>query len=346
MENTTNYNLKKPDYTDFADIYDLNDNMDTIDDELANPTGDSADSTTTFTSSDVADGSATAWTNITPMTSGETHKSLFAKLSQAIKNLRYLWKLIGTTDISSIGNGTITNALSVLNANGVKSITRSGTTFTVVRNDDTTFTFDQQDNNTWNANSVSVAGYVPAPTASNTRRFYSTDSSGNPAWRNNIYFTAPSSSAAGSSGLVPGSAASNYANRQLMFLRSDAQWGFVPLQNNATTTAEHYALDARMGKTLQANIDEKIKFKTGSATITSIAANSYAGATISNMGISGYTLQGIIYINKTGTNADHVVLTRFFTSDSANNCSLYFKNTSSSAVTNLTVTVNCIYIKN
>ena len=76
-----------------------------------------ADMVEAFTSSDVADGGATAWTGVNPLTSGETNKSIFAKLSQMFKNIRYLYKMLGTTDISSIGNGTITNALSVLNAN-------------------------------------------------------------------------------------------------------------------------------------------------------------------------------------------------------------------------------------
>lgn len=115
MEQTTNYNLKKPEYTDFADIQDINDNMDTIDAQLAAPTGDSADSTTTFTTSDTADGSASSWTTVPALTSGETHKSLFAKMSQMFKNIRYLYKMLGTTDISSIGNGTVTGGLSSLN---------------------------------------------------------------------------------------------------------------------------------------------------------------------------------------------------------------------------------------
>ena len=75
-----------------------------------------ADMVEDFTSSDVADGSATAWTGVNPLTSGETNKSIFAKLSQMFKNIRFLYKLLGTTDISNIGNGTVTNALSVLNA--------------------------------------------------------------------------------------------------------------------------------------------------------------------------------------------------------------------------------------
>ena len=115
MQYTRNYNLKKPDYTDFADIEDINDNMDKLDEELAAPTGDSADSTTTFTTSDTADGGASSWTTVPALASGETHKSLFAKMSQMFKNIRFLYKLLGTTDISSIGNGTVTGGLSSLN---------------------------------------------------------------------------------------------------------------------------------------------------------------------------------------------------------------------------------------
>ena len=74
-----------------------------------------ADMVEAFTSSDVADGSATAWTGVNPLTSGETNKSIFAKLSQMFKNIRYLYKMLGTTDISSIGNGTVTGGLSSLN---------------------------------------------------------------------------------------------------------------------------------------------------------------------------------------------------------------------------------------
>lgn len=76
-----------------------------------------ADMVENFTSSDVVDGSATTWTSVSKLDSGETNASIFAKVSQMFKNIRYLYKLLGTTDISSIGNGTVTNALSVLNAN-------------------------------------------------------------------------------------------------------------------------------------------------------------------------------------------------------------------------------------
>ena len=82
-----------------------------------------ADMVEDFTSSDVADGSATAWTGVNPLTSGETNKSIFAKLSQMFKNIRYLYKMLGTTDISSIGNGTVTGVLTSLNDSFTKLTT-------------------------------------------------------------------------------------------------------------------------------------------------------------------------------------------------------------------------------
>lgn len=78
--------------------------------------GDSADNTVTYTSDDVADGSASAWETVQPLTSGEKHESLFAKISKVIKNVRFLYKLLGTTDISGIGSGTVTDILSALNS--------------------------------------------------------------------------------------------------------------------------------------------------------------------------------------------------------------------------------------
>ena len=58
--------------------------------------GDSKDNVVTFTSNDVSSNSAaTSWTSIAQMTSGETHSSLFSKISSLVKNVRYLYiKLI------------------------------------------------------------------------------------------------------------------------------------------------------------------------------------------------------------------------------------------------------------
>lgn len=75
---------------------------------------DTANNTATFTSSDTTDASATSWTSVTKLASGESHKSIFAKMSQMFKNIRYLYKMLGTTDISSIGDGTVTGGLDTL----------------------------------------------------------------------------------------------------------------------------------------------------------------------------------------------------------------------------------------
>ena len=78
--------------------------------------GNTAENTAAFTSSDSADESASAWTNVSKLSSGEKHSSIFAKVSQMFKNVRYLYKMLGTTDISKIGNGTCTGAISSLNS--------------------------------------------------------------------------------------------------------------------------------------------------------------------------------------------------------------------------------------
>ena len=83
--------------------------------------GDTAENTTAFTSSDATDESASAWTNVSKLSSGEKHSSIFAKMSQMFKNVRYLYKMLGTTDISKIGNGTCTGAISSLN-DGLKNM--------------------------------------------------------------------------------------------------------------------------------------------------------------------------------------------------------------------------------
>lgn len=77
---------------------------------------DTKDSAVTFTSGDCADANASSWTSVNPLETGETHASLFNKISTMLKNVRYLYKKLGTTDISSIGDGTVTDAISKLNS--------------------------------------------------------------------------------------------------------------------------------------------------------------------------------------------------------------------------------------
>lgn len=75
-------------------------------------TGDTADSYVTFASDDVAN--PTEYTDVEVLKSGEKHSSLFGKISTMFKNIRYIYKMLGTTDISSIGNGTVTGGISVI----------------------------------------------------------------------------------------------------------------------------------------------------------------------------------------------------------------------------------------
>lgn len=63
---------------------------------------DTAAYTTSFASSDTDDASATSWTVVSPIAGGETHATLFGKLSQIAKNVRFLYKTLGNTDLSAI----------------------------------------------------------------------------------------------------------------------------------------------------------------------------------------------------------------------------------------------------
>lgn len=76
-------------------------------------TGDSKDNTITFGSSDTT--TPSSWTDVDVIKSGETHKSLVQKIVTMIKNVRFLRKLCGSNDISSLGDGTITGAIASLN---------------------------------------------------------------------------------------------------------------------------------------------------------------------------------------------------------------------------------------
>lgn len=73
------------------------------------------DSTNTFTSADVADSSATSWTTVAALTSGEATKTILNKVSSMFKNIRFLYNKLGTTDISGVGT-SVTAAISALNS--------------------------------------------------------------------------------------------------------------------------------------------------------------------------------------------------------------------------------------
>ena len=95
-------------------------------DEKLDANGDSKNNTITFTSSDAADSDvtkSTGWETVAPLASGETHASFMTKFSTLVKNLRWLYKMLGTKDISSIGDGTVTGGLTSLNDSFKKTVT-------------------------------------------------------------------------------------------------------------------------------------------------------------------------------------------------------------------------------
>lgn len=70
---------------------------------------DTAKSYTTFNSAD--DKNPTIWSDVELLTSKEEQRSLFSKISTMFKNIRYLYKMLGTTDISQYSDGTVTGAV-------------------------------------------------------------------------------------------------------------------------------------------------------------------------------------------------------------------------------------------
>ena len=85
---------------------------------------DLKDNIVEFTSGDCGEDGDAAQLTVAKLTSGETLKSMMNKVSRMFTNVRYILRLLGSTDISSesvkIGDGTITGALSALNSNWSK----------------------------------------------------------------------------------------------------------------------------------------------------------------------------------------------------------------------------------
>ncbi|EOT26517.1 hypothetical protein C805_00609 [Eubacterium sp. 14-2] len=92
--------------------------------ELLQKDGDLKDATVTFDSGD--NESPAEWAEVAPVEGGEKQGSLWQKVSLFARNLRYLWKLCGTNDISGLADGTLTGAVSKLNTDLSEKANLSG----------------------------------------------------------------------------------------------------------------------------------------------------------------------------------------------------------------------------
>ena len=78
-----------------------------------------ANSTVTYTTGDAADSSVTAstgWTSVAKLTSDLSHSTLMNYISKMFKNVRWLYKKIGTTSMGTSAT-TVTGAISEINSN-------------------------------------------------------------------------------------------------------------------------------------------------------------------------------------------------------------------------------------
>lgn len=81
-----------------------------------NPSGEPSGSVDiNFVSGD--DKNPEEYTDVPLIANNEPTKSFREKVSTMVKNVRYLLKMIGNTDITAVGNGTLTGAVDELNKN-------------------------------------------------------------------------------------------------------------------------------------------------------------------------------------------------------------------------------------
>ena len=81
--------------------------------QLLTTTEDTKDNVVSFTSGDTANPST--WKDVAALASNENHKSILNKISTMFNNVRYLYKILGSTDISALG--TVTQAISTIKGN-------------------------------------------------------------------------------------------------------------------------------------------------------------------------------------------------------------------------------------
>lgn len=150
LENDAGYITKDADnLTNYYDKITTDQKLANIDlTDYLKKTGDASNTTVTFTEP----------TDLAQPTTGEKLSGIIGKVSLAIKNIKTLITLIGNTDISSIGNGTVTGAISDVNGKlsliETVNITTNQTGFYCYKNGKTVTMIINNAQRTW------VKGYV------------------------------------------------------------------------------------------------------------------------------------------------------------------------------------------
>ena len=176
MTNTANYNLKKPDYTDFADVQDLNDNADTIDEALKGLSDDKLNKTGDAAGAKV--GSTTASSAAYPIpAANETFKVILGKI------IKFFGDIKSAITGLSISGKTITWT----KADGTTgTLTTQDTTYSAVTNAANGLMTASVYRNLYNITSASDSGY----NANNANLVWKCNANGQPGWRadaNNTY---------------------------------------------------------------------------------------------------------------------------------------------------------------
>lgn len=192
-------------------------------------------------------------------------------------------------------------------------------------------------------NSKTDDGLVPAPGSSNYWCFWSTNGNGDPGWRQGPVFQQATTNSDGYVGLVPAPAQAYNSDKSLMYLRSNATWAYLPLQNNGTTTAEHYALDARMGKTLNDKIDSLFIVKSYSFAYT-ITGNANLGIKANEFGVSTPTGYTPIAVSVFNSGNSYVVVASINIGATGSSTMMTVHNTSASTLTP-SATLNILYVR-
>ena len=103
MQYTENYHLKKPQMSDFASVEDISDNMDTIDEELANPSGDGAQMPVTFSDDDLDSGITDFPSFLTKIVSGMKMAKFLRDLKAGMAYVLHVGSLVNNATCTESG---------------------------------------------------------------------------------------------------------------------------------------------------------------------------------------------------------------------------------------------------